>query len=64
MQTHKFKVGQNLVFSPSRYEYRQISGLFEVTRLLPPEGAELQYRVKDTGSGQERVVRESQLCHP
>jgi hypothetical protein len=64
MQTHKFKVGQSLLFSPARYEYQRASGLIEVTRLLPAEGTELQYRIKDTSSGQERVVRESQLCRP
>ena len=64
MHAHKFKVGQSLVFSPARYEYQQVAGLFEVMRLLPSEGAEPQYRVKETGSGQERVARESQLRHP
>lgn len=64
MQTHKFVVGQKLAFSPGRFEHQQTPGLFEVTRLLPAaDGGEpdLQYRVKHAGSGQERVVRESQL---
>ncbi|WP_119678022.1 hypothetical protein [Indioceanicola profundi] len=61
MNMHKFQVGQSLVFTPGRFEHQKGSDLFEVTRLLPAEGTELQYRVKNTGSGQERVVRESQL---
>lgn len=61
MQAHKFAVGQKLAFSPSRFEHQQAPGPFEVTRLLPAEGADLQYRVKHAGNGQERVVRESQL---
>lgn len=61
MHAHKFAVGQKLSFSPGRFEHQQTPGLFEVTRLLPSEGAELQYRVKNANSGQERVVRESQL---
>jgi len=64
MYTHKFKVGQNLVFSPSRYERQPTPGLFEVTRLLPLEGVEFQYRVRSSSNGQERVVRESQLHKP
>lgn len=64
MLVHKFKVGQRLVFSPGRLDYHQVSGLYEVTRLLPAEGAEFQYRIKASGSGQERVVRESQLHRP
>lgn len=61
MQTHKFAVGQKLAFSPGRFEHQQAPGPFEVTRLLPSEGTELQYRVRNANSGQERVVRESQL---
>lgn len=61
MQTHKFAVGQKLAYSPGRFEHQQTPGLFEVTRLLPADGAEPQYRVRNANSGQERVVRESQL---
>ncbi len=61
MQTHKFAIGQKLSFSPGRFEHERTPSLFEVTRLLPAEGTDLQYRVKNMSSGQERVVRESQL---
>lgn len=64
MQTHKFRVGQRLVFAPNRHEHEQDAGLFEVTRLLPYEGSELQYRIKNPSSGRERVVREGQLQQP
>jgi len=64
MQTHRFKVGQALVFTPGRMEGRQTADLFEITRLLPPAGEDLQYRVRHSGTGQERVVRESQLHKP
>ncbi|HYE49149.1 MAG TPA: hypothetical protein VEB20_06145 [Azospirillaceae bacterium] len=64
MQLHKFKIGESLVYSPGRFDFLKAAGLFEVTRLLPPLGVELQYRVKDVASGQERVVRESQLHQP
>ena len=37
-------------------------GSYTVQRLLPEEGRDCQYRVKDTRDGHERVVRESQLA--
>ncbi len=64
MVPHRFKVGQDLAFNASRAEYEKVTGLYEVTRLLPSDGAELQYRIRNKGGGQERVVRESQLRHP
>jgi hypothetical protein len=36
-------------------------GKYKVLRLLPSETRDLQYRVKHTEDGHERVVRESQL---
>ena len=35
---------------------------FEITRLLPSEGAHWQYRIKDTETGRERVVLEDQIA--
>ena len=64
MQTHKFRIGQQLEFNPSRHEHEDGSGLVEVTRLLPYEGSELQYRIKNRSTGRERVVREGQLHTP
>ncbi len=61
MYAHKFKVGQNLVYTPGPQDHQKGAGVFEVTRLLPATGDENQYRIKSTDSGQERVVRESQL---
>jgi hypothetical protein len=34
---------------------------FKVTRLLPADGSECEYRIKSTGEPFERVARESQL---
>ncbi|HYC03050.1 MAG TPA: hypothetical protein VED40_07145 [Azospirillaceae bacterium] len=65
MEIHKFKLGQSLAFTPGRFEERQAStGLYEVMRLMPTDGLELQYRVKNARDGVERVVRESQLALP
>ena len=39
------------------------NGEFEVVRLLPAEGGELQYRIKSPLERTERVVAEDQLVH-
>jgi hypothetical protein len=38
------------------------SGVYKITRLLPPEGDDFQYKIKSTAEPHERVVRESQLA--
>jgi hypothetical protein len=57
---HKFKVGQSVSFlqDPS---VAGRNGLYKVTQLLPPEGDDYQYRIKNADEAHERVVKESQL---
>jgi hypothetical protein len=38
-----------------------LDGVYEIVRLLPPDGPYVQYRVKSTTGFQERVVREIEL---
>lgn len=74
MAEHRFRVGDlvrvwvSVSTQPSEgaidvIAKNHISGLYEVTRLLPelPSG-EPQYRVKGCSGQGERVVRESQLA--
>ncbi|MDR3436252.1 hypothetical protein [Telmatospirillum sp.] len=58
---HKFKVGQTLRFVPGAFESGSRPGNYTIVRLLPPEGGENQYRIKNSLDGHERVVREHQL---
>jgi hypothetical protein len=58
---HKFSVGQVLQFQPGAGESKLAAGSYEVVRLLPDSGQGFQYRVRSSASGQERVVRESQI---
>src|SRR6516225_4599523 len=37
------------------------NGIYKVTQLLPPEGDDHQYRIKNAGEPHERVAKESQL---
>ena len=62
MANHKFKVGQVVDLIPSRLNGNIPGGSYTVQRLLPEEGRDFQYRVKNTSDGHERVVRESQLA--
>ena len=57
MSRHKFKVGQ-LVNYLSR---EGASGVYQVTKLLPPEGDAFQYRIKNANEPHERVAREHEL---
>jgi hypothetical protein len=61
MAIHKFTAGQNVRFSPSRFEDGSARGMYTIVRLLPEEGHVPQYRIKAKTDGRERVVREDQL---
>ena len=45
MTGHIYSVGQRVSFDGRVITYLRWSGVFTVTKLLPAEGAELQYRV-------------------
>ena len=61
MAVHKFKVAQKVVLIPNRLERHVPAGAYTIQRLLPVEGHELQYRIKNSADGHERVVNEAQL---
>lgn len=62
MRKHKYKIGQVVSFSPGLLGGAAPAGRYEITRLLPSETADWQYRVKSVTDGHERVVRESQIA--
>jgi hypothetical protein len=66
---HKFSVGQIVVLTatpgiarPKDMERDLLAAHFEILRLLPEQDRSLQYRVKDTVTGQERVVAEESIA--
>jgi hypothetical protein len=61
MAIHKFRVGQKVVLIPNRLERHVPAGAYTIQRLLPVEGNELHYRIKNSSDGHERVVIEAQL---
>jgi hypothetical protein len=64
MTYHKFKVGQTVNLIPNRLDRHLPSGAYTVVRLLPIEGLDIRYRVRNARDGHERVVFEGQLSAP
>ncbi len=60
-QQHKFSVGQQVQYSSSDPDRFRASGTFEITGLLPSEGSDLQYRIRNSLEKFDRVAKEWQL---
>jgi hypothetical protein len=61
LRTHKFEVGQTVFYTSSPISRPGASGSYRVVRLLPSDGEDYQYRIKNPGEAFERVAKESQL---
>jgi hypothetical protein len=61
MSNHKFKVGQTVNYTPRFIGTVSADATFKITRLLPAENDELQYRIRSASEPYERVAKESQL---
>jgi hypothetical protein len=61
VREHKFRVGQTVSFTSGPFGRASTTGVYMVTQLLPPEGDDYQYRIKNADEPHERVVKESQL---
>jgi hypothetical protein len=61
MTRHNYSVGQQVSFDGRAVKYLRRVGVFTITKLLPPVGAELQYRIKCEHEGHERVAIEHEL---
>jgi hypothetical protein len=57
MDRHKFKIGQTV----SYLGREKAVGDYKITQLLPFEGDEFQYRIRNTNEPHERVVKEHEL---
>ena len=60
-RAHKFRVGQTVLYTSSPISRPGASGSYKVVRLLPSDGEDYQYRIKNSGEAFERVAKESQL---
>lgn len=61
LRTHKYRVGQTVSYTSSPISRPGASGSYQVVRLLPSDGEDYQYRIKNPGEAFERVAKESQL---
>ena len=61
MSLHKYKLGQLVQYIPDKLQEASPSGDYKITRLLPAQGADHQYRIKNGSEPFERIARESQL---
>ena len=59
---HKFSVGETVYFTASNVARPAATGTYEVIRLLPTDGDDCQYRIKNSTEAFERVAKESQLA--
>jgi hypothetical protein len=59
--SHKFSLGQAVVFMPVYGEVLSTATRGTITRLLPKEGADYQYHVQVDLNGPARRARENQL---
>jgi len=61
LRAHKFRVGQTVLYTSSPISRPGASGTYKVVKLLPSDGDDYQYRIKNPGEAFERVAKESQL---
>jgi hypothetical protein len=60
MPSHKFRIGETVILRPSAN--RNVpGGVYEVTKQLPHNGHEFEYRIKSSNELHERVAQESEL---
>lgn len=58
---HKYKIGQEVSFSPGKRSMSASSRSYKIIRRLPIEGGEFMYRIKSAAEQFERVARESEI---
>ena len=62
MAGHKFRVGQRVTLASKVLDKAGAGGGYVVTKQLPEQGGELEYRIKRESEPHERVARESELA--
>jgi hypothetical protein len=57
----RFKIGAVVNLIADRYHQATPDGIYKIESLMPAEGQDYQYRIKDTRTGRIFVIRETQL---
>jgi hypothetical protein len=60
MPSHKFHIGETVMVKRA-FSRNVPGGAYEVTKQLPHNGSEFEYRIKSANEDHERVARESEL---
>ena len=60
MPSHKFRVGETVMVKPA-FSRNVPGGAYELTKQLPHNGREFEYRIKSASEEHERVALESEL---
>jgi hypothetical protein len=63
MPSHKFRIGETVMLRPA-VNRNVPGGIYEVTKQLPHNGREFEYRIKSASEEHERVALESELTEP
>jgi hypothetical protein len=58
---HRYHVGDIVYYTSPSFGRAAATGSYTVVKLLPSEGDDYQYRIKNTEEAFERVAKESQL---
>ena len=61
LREHRFRIGQSVFFTSRPLGHMIAGSTYEVVKLLPSDGTDYQYRIKNPKEAFERVARESQL---
>jgi hypothetical protein len=61
MIRHIYSIGQSVSLAAKSGIHVNPTGIYTVTRLLPPIGVEFQYRIRSMREAHERVVVEHQI---
>ncbi len=58
LKEHKFRIGQSVYFTSRPIGHMIANSTYEVVKLLPSDGADYQYRIKNPKEAFERIIRE------
>jgi hypothetical protein len=61
IRAHKYQIGETVYFTSPSFGRAAATGSYTVVKLLPSEGDDYQYRIKNSDEAFERVAKESQL---
>lgn len=61
MATHRYHVGERVEYIRGPFDGDVSPGFYIITRLMPADGPDPQYRVKSANEVHERTMKESQF---